>query len=324
MRRRDFITLVGGAAVTWPRRARAQLPLIGFLGADTADAYLERVNAFQRGLSERGFVEGRNIAVEYRWAESDNARFPALVAELVQRQVTAIVSGGSLIGALAAKRATTTIPIVFQLGGDPVQLGLVASMNRPGANVTGVTSLGQALEPKRLELLHQLLPTAKNVAALINPTSPYYETQLRNLQTASGALGLQTDILFATTEQEFDKAFASLVQSPADGLVISADTYFTAHIPKLAALALRYKVPAVYQFPEFTAAGGLISYGSDLKEQYRIVGEYTGRILQGEKPANLPVQQSTKIELIINLKTAKTFGLEVSSTMLGRADEVIE
>jgi putative tryptophan/tyrosine transport system substrate-binding protein len=326
MRRREFITLVGGAAAG-PVAARAQksaMPVIGFLGADTPDLYVDRLRAFRRGLGERGYVEGRNVTIEYRWAEGDNSRFPALAAELVQRQVAVLVSGGSLGGARAAKTTTTTIPIVFQLGGDPVQLGLVASMNQPGGNVTGVTSLGQELGSKRLELLHELVPMAKVVAALVNPTSPYYEAQLRDMHAASGALGLQADILRVSTEHEFDGAFTSLVQLRAGGLVINADTYFTAHGAQLAALALRHKVPTIYQFPEFTAAGGLMSYGADLKDQYRIVGDYTGRILKGEKPSDLPVQQSTKVELIINLKTARALGLDVPPPLLARADEVIE
>jgi putative tryptophan/tyrosine transport system substrate-binding protein len=253
-----------------------------------------------------------------------NLLCPDLAAELVQRQVAVIASAGSLGGARAAKAATAKIPIVFQLGGDPVRLGLVASLNRPGGNVTGVTSLGQELGPKRLELLHELVPTAKVMAALFNPTSPYYAAQLRDLQAAAGILGLLVEDLHATTEREFDRAFASLAQLRAGALVINADTYFTSHSERLAALALSHKVPTIYQFPEFAAAGGLMSYGTDLRDQYRIVGAYTGRILKGENPADLPVPQVTKVELIINMKTAKALGITFPVTLLGRADEVLE
>ena len=301
------------------------MPVVGFLGAESPDLWANRIRAFHQGLSETGYAEGRNVAVEYRWAVGENDRLPALAADLVRRGVDVIVAPASTPAALAAKAATTTIPIVFYVGGDPVELGLVASLNRPGGNLTGVTTLASEVGPKRLELVHELLPTATIVAALVNPTSPDLgERFLRDLRAAAPRFGLQLQILEASTERELDAAFATLAQLKADGLVIANDSFFSARIEKVAALASRHAVPTVFQFREFATAGGLMSYGADFAEACRQVGVYAGRILKGEKPADLPAQQATKAELIINLKTAKALGLTVSTALLVRADEVIE
>jgi len=325
VKRREFITLLGGAA-SWPLAARAQqpMPVIGLLSNASPEVYAIRLRAFRQGLKEAGYVEGRNVGVEYRWAEGQNNRLPALAAELVSRQVTVIVAS-STPSAFAAKAATVTIPIVFGVSVDPVKAGLVASLNRPGANLTGVTNLGVEVGPKRLELLHELLPAATTIAMLVNPTSPsLVEPSSRALQAAARALGLQLHVLHASTERDFDTVFATLVQLQAGGLVIMPDTFFLAHTEQLAALTVRHAMPTVYAYRRFAAAGGLMSYGSDETEYYRLVGIYVGRILKGEKPADLPVQQSTKVELIINLKTAKAFGITVPLPVSGRADEVIE
>jgi putative tryptophan/tyrosine transport system substrate-binding protein len=325
MRRRDFLGLLGGAATGWPVTARAQqraMPVIGFLGTETPDLWASRVRAFRQGLSETGYVEGQNVAIEFRWAESRNDRLPALATDLVARQVAVIATNGP--ATLVAKAATKTIPIVFQIGGDPVAVGLVASLNRPGGNLTGVTGASGELTPKKLELLHELVPTATTVALLIDPTNLVTgENLLSDVQTAAQILGLQLHVLRANTEGDLEKAFAELVQARAGGLVVASE-YFAARSEQLGALTLRHAVPAIFQFREFAAAGGLMSYGSDLTERSRLVGRYTGRILKGEKPADLPVQQATKVELIINLKTARALGLTVPITLLGRADEVIE
>jgi putative tryptophan/tyrosine transport system substrate-binding protein len=327
MRRREFITLLGGAAVARPLVARAQqpaLPVVGFLSTGSSGLFASRVSAFRQGLSETSYVEGRNVTIEYRWAESRNDRLPTLAADLAGRRVNVIVTAGGTPAARAAKAATTTIPIVFGIGNDPVQMGLVASLNRPGGNITGVTSLSGEIGPKRLELLHEVVPTATIIGLLVNPTNPAAESQSTELQPAARTLGLQLHVLHASAERDFDAAFASLVQLRAGGLVIVADAVFNTRGEQLAALTLHHAVPAAFQYREFAAAGGLMSYGDSATEEYRRMGVYTGRILKGEKPADLPVQQATKVELIINLKTAKALGLTVSQLLLGRADEIIE
>jgi putative ABC transport system substrate-binding protein len=326
IRRREFITLLGGAAA-WPIAARGQqaMPVIGFLGAASLHEYEPFVAGFHRGLNQVGFVEGRNVAVEYRWAEDQYDRLPVLATDLVRRSVTVIFTGGSTPATLAAKGATSIIPIVFFVGGDPVDMGLVPSLAYPGGNLTGVTNLAAEVGPKRLELLHELVPGAATVAALINPTSPAQaNVQSQALQEAAGKIGLQLHILHASTEAEIESAFTNLIQLRAGGLVIGPDVFFNTRDGQLAELALRHGIPAIYQYREFTAAGGLMSYGTNLAEMFRLAGIYTGRILKGEKPADLPVQQATNIELILNLKTAKALGLTVPLTLLGRADEVIE
>jgi putative ABC transport system substrate-binding protein len=326
-RRRDFITLLGGTAV-WPLGARAQqtaMPVIGVISAEWPDLFTDRLRAFHDGLRETGYVEGRNVAIEHRWAEGRNDRLAALAAELVRRQVAAIVAAGSTPAALVAQAATTTIPIVFYIGADPVKEGLVTSLSRPGGNVTGVVTLNVEVAAKRLELLHELVPTATIVALLVNPTNPTLaETITRDLEVAARTLGVQLHVLHASSEREIDTAFATLVELRAGALVIGADAFFNSRSEQLAALTLRHAVPAIYQFREFVSAGGLMSYGSTVADTYRPLGVLTGRILKGEKPAELPVQQATKVELIINMKTAKALGLTVPLPLLGRADEVIE
>jgi putative ABC transport system substrate-binding protein len=326
MKRRDFITLLGGAAA-WPFAARAQQgapPVMGMLGAmGELQRSTSPIPAFSKGLEEAGFVEGRNLIIEYLGAEGHYDRLPTLAADLVRRPVNVIValSGPA---ALSAKAATSTIPIVFLVGGDPVEQGLVATLNRPGGNVTGVTMLNRELLPKRLEVLHELLPSARTIAVLFNPTNPIAGIQSREAEAAARTLGVQLHILHASSEGDFDAAFARMAQLKADGLVIAPDALFVRHKEQLAALTLRDAVPAIYAYREFVEAGGLMSYGDSQAEAGHQVGLYTGRILKGEKPADLPVQQITKIELIINLKTAKALGLTFPITLLGRADEAIE
>jgi putative ABC transport system substrate-binding protein len=327
VKRREFITLLGGAAA-WPLAARAQqptMPVIGFLGSASPDAWAGRLLAFHQGLSEIGYVDGKNVAIEYRWAEGQNDRLPAMAADLIRRQVAVIATPGSTPAALAAQAATTAIPIVFSIGGDPVQFGLVASLSRPGGNVTGVTSLNLEVGPKRLEFLHELVPSATIMAALVNPTNPSNAEMLsRDLQATGRLFGLQLHLLHASSDSDIDAVFATLTELRAGGLVIGTDAFFTSRDEKLAALALRYRIPTIYQWREFVAAGGLMSYGGSFADSYRLAGVYTGRILKGEKPADLPVQQATKLELFINIKTAKALGLTVPPTLLARADEVIE
>jgi putative ABC transport system substrate-binding protein len=327
MRRREFIILVGWTTVAWPLAARAQpqsMPVIGFLGPGSADSDAFRVKAFRQGLSASGYVEGQNLTIEYRWAEGHYDRLPAMASDLVHRQV-AVIAASTTPPALAAKAATTTIPIVFETGTDPVKLGLVASLNRPGGNITGVTQLAEEVGPKRLELLHELLPTARVIALLVNPTSPALaEPQTTAALSVAHAFGLDLHVLNASSERDFDGVFADLIRLRASGLVIGGDPFFTSHSKQLAALAIHHAVPAVYQWREFAAAGGLMSYGSNVIDTHRLAGALVGRILKGDKPADLPVQQATKVELYINLKTAKALGLTFPLTLLGRADEVFE
>ena len=301
------------------------MPVVGFLGSASPETYSIRLGAFRKGLKEAGFVEGQNVLVEYRWAEGLNNRLPALAAELVQRQVAVIVAGGGTPSALAAKAATGTIPIIFELSPDPVALGLVASINRPGGNMTGVTNLNIETGPKRLELLRQMLPAAKNIAILTNPTSQTLATTfLQAIQPAANTLGLQIHVLEASTEGEIDKTFATLGPLNVDALVVQPDVFFTSRDAQFGTLAQRYAVPTISMYRPFIAAGGLVSYGPSETDNYRLVGFYAGKVLKGEKPAELPVLQSTKVELLINLKAAKAFGINVPLDLFGRADELIE
>jgi putative tryptophan/tyrosine transport system substrate-binding protein len=326
MKRREFITLVGGGAAAWPLSVRAQqpaVPAIGYLDqSPTGSAPF--VAAFREGLSKAGYVEGRNITIEYRWADGSSNRLRELAADLVRRQV-AIIATPLTAAALAAKAATTTIPIVFITGADPVAAGLVTSLNRPGGNVTGVATLNVEVGSKRLELVHEVIPSARVVALLANPTNPALTEPLsNNAQAAVRALGMQLHVLHASNADEIEAAFANLRGLQANGLVIGSDAFFNSRSAQLAALALRHSIPAVYQYREFAAAGGFISYGGSLADAWQLAGTYAGRILKGEKPADLPVQQATKVELIINLKTARALGLTVPTALLIRADEVIE
>jgi putative ABC transport system substrate-binding protein len=327
MRRRDFFKVIGALATAWPLAVRAQqaaMPVIGFLCATTAEGYAAPLAAFRRGLAEAGFIEGRNVAIEYRWAEDQNDRLPALAGDLVRNQVTVIVVVGTP-AALAAKAATSTIPIVFYIGVDPIEAGLVTSLARPGGNITGVTNLNAEVVPKRLQLVHELEPTATVIALLVNPTSPTLaETSMKEARVAAQTLGLQLHVLHASTERDLDEAFRTSVQLRAGALVISPDTSFNSLSKQFGALTLRYGMPTIYQFREFAAAGGLLSYGGDVSEFNRQTGILTGRILKGEKPADLPVQQSAKMELFINLKTAKALGLTIPQSVLVRAVELIE
>jgi len=320
IRRREFITLIGCVAA-WPLAARAQqpaMPVLGFLNGGTAEGYAPMVAAFRQGLNEAGYVEGRNVAIEYRWAEGHYDRLPALAADLVQQKVT-VIAATSTPAALAAKAATSTVPIVFTTGGDPIKLGLVASLGRPGGNLTGVTTLNVEVGPKRLELARELFPGATTFALLVNPASPLAATVSKDLQAVADTLGVRLHVLHASTEADFEAAFATAAQLRAAALVIStADPLFNSHAAQLGALALRHSVPAIYQYREFAAAGGLMSYGGYATDTYRLGGVYTGRILKGEKPADLPVQQATKVELIINLKTAKALGITVPLPLSGR------
>jgi len=324
LRRREFITGLGGAAA-WARAARAQpvLPVIGFLNSASPGPYAPNVAAFRNGLSEFGFVEGRNVAIEFRWAEGRYERLPEMADDLVRRRVAVIVAGGDR-AALAAKAATATIPIVFTVGIDPVGAGIVRSLVRPDGNLTGVSILNAELTPKRVELLHESIPTVSTVALLINPRGAGDET-VKDVQSAAESLRLRLHVLHASSEAEIDAAFATLIQIGAGALAISPDPFFNARTEQLAALALHHGIPAVYQFREFAAAGGLMSYGTDsLKEAYHLAAVYAGRILKGEKPGDLPVQQSRRGELVINLKTAKALGLTVPRSLIARADEVIQ
>jgi putative ABC transport system substrate-binding protein len=299
------------------------MPVIGLLGSATASEWAPLVAAFLRGLSEAGFAEGRDVAIEYRWAENQYDRLPSLVAELIHQQVS-VIAALTTPSAIAAKAATAIIPIVFTTIADPVQIGLVASLNRPGGNLTGVTILNVEIVPKMLELLHEVVPTATTMAALVNPTNPNADTWSTGLQVAARTLGLELNVLRASTERDIDKAFATLIPLRVGGLVIVNDVFLITREEQLAALALRHKLPTIFQSRESVGAGGLMSYAGSSSDAYRQAGVYTARVLKGEKPADLPVQQSTKVEFVINLKTAKMLGLTFPITLLGRADEVIE
>jgi putative ABC transport system substrate-binding protein len=326
MRRRDFIKIIAGSAIAWPLAARAQqpaMPMVGFLGGESPDLFARRLRAFRQGLDEAGFVESRNVAIEYRWARGEYDRLPVLAADLVRQSVTVMVAT-TTPALLAAKAATMTIPIVFLTGSDPVGAGLVASLNRPGGNMTGVSNLTVETGAKQMELLHELVPAATLIALLVNPANPVLaDTLSRDLQTAARAMRQQILVVSASTESDVDAAFATLVEQKVGALVVGNDPFFNARPNQLVALAARHAVPAIYPYREFAAAGGLMSYGSNLADTYRLVGVYTGRILNGEKPANLPIQQ-TKVEFVINLRTAKALGLTFPITLLGRGDEVIE
>ena len=328
MRRRDFIKFAGGVAAAWPLVARAQqptMPVIGFLGSATPQSYATRLRAFRQGLKEAGYVEGQNVEIDYRWAEGQNNRLPALAAQLAQRHVAVLVAGGGTPAAIAAKAATATIPVDFAIAADPVAVGLVASLDRPGGNVTGVANMNAEIGPKRLELLHELLPSVTLVAVLTNPANPVLaEPFVRGLQGAAGGLGLRLHVLNARTERDIDTAFAELVQLRAGALVLMPDVFFNSHVAQIATLAIRHKVPTIYQYRPFVEAGGLISYGTNEPEYYRLVGIQAGKILKGEKPAELPVVRSTKVELLINLTTAKALGITIPLPLQGRADDVIE
>ena len=326
MRRREFVTLLGGATA-WPLAARAQqqaMPVIGFLSAGTFEMARDYVAAFHRSLADGGFVEGRNVGIEYRWIEGQNERLPALAADLVRRQVTVIVAA-STPAALAAKAATQTIPIVFNVGTDPVGIGLVANLAHPGGNITGVTNLNVELFKKCFELMHSLMPPASTIAVLVNPANiAQTATEKATVQDAARALGARVVILNASSPSEIESVFEVLIGQRAGALVVSGEIFFLNQRDRLVELAARHAVPTIYAYREFPVAGGLMSYGADFKEPYRLLGVYAGRILKGEKPANLPVQQATKVELVINLKTAKALGLNIPNTLIGRADEVIE
>ena len=326
MMRRDFVALAGGAAA-WRLPARAQqpdVPVIGYLGSESPERAASRLSAFRKGLADGGYVEGRNVAIEFRWAEGQYRRLPALAMDLVNRRVAVIGMPGGAEVALAAKSATATIPIVFEMGGDPIGLGVVSSMSRPGGNVTGVSSLSVEVSRKRLEFIHELLPTAGVFAVAANPTSPTVESQLRNLRAAAGSLGLRLHILHASTEQEFDAVFTAVPQTRAGGLVFTSDPYFAYRSRKLAELAVLHAVPAITQSRDFPLAGGLMSYGGDFEQSHRQAGIYAGRIIKGEKPSDLPVQQVTKVELFINLNAGNALGVAFPPSLLSSADTVIE
>ena len=327
MRRRDFITLLGGAAAAWPLTARAQqrsMPVIGFLSPTSPNSRAELIAAFHQGLAEVGYVEGRNVAIEYRWAKDQNEQLPFMAADLVQRRVSVIVAIDGTAAALAAKAATSTIPIVFIVGADPVELGLVASLGRPGGNITGVGALAVGTAAKRLQLLHELVPAAAGIAFLRNPTNPYFSAlETRELQAAATVLGVRLLLLNASSPHEIEVAFANLVAQRAGAFLLGTDPFFMTARDQLVALANRHTVPAIYPFREDAAAGGLVSYGASNRDAFRLVGDYTGRILSGDRPADLPVQQVTRIEMAINLKTANALGLTVPLPLLARADEVI-
>jgi putative ABC transport system substrate-binding protein len=326
MRRREFIKLIAGSGVSWPFASNAQqaaMPVVGFLNSGSPDTFRPVVSAFLEGLKEAGYVEGRNVAIEYRWANGQYDQLAALAGDLVRRRVS-VIAATSTPANLVAKAATTTIPIVFTTGGDPVQLGLVASLRQPGGNVTGVTQMTGEVAPKRVELAHELVPQATVLGLLINAANPLAETVTRDSQAAALQIGLQLNIQYASTDAELDKAFAAFREMHVGALIIGTDAFYNNRPEQLAALAIRNSVPAIYEYHQFVAAGGLASYGGSIIDSYRLAGGYVGRVLKGEKPADLPVQQASKIELLLNLKTAKILGITVPQSIQNRADEVIE
>jgi putative ABC transport system substrate-binding protein len=328
MKRRQFITVLGGAVAAWPLVARAQqpsIPVIGFLNPASLEMRREWIAAFHQGLAEAGYIEGKNVAIEYRWAEERNDKLPVMAADLVQRRVAVIVAAEGTAAAVAAKAATPTIPIIFMVGADPVELGFVESLARPGGNMTGVSALAVGTVAKRLQLVHELMPTTEEIAFLRNPTNPNFSAlETRELQGAAVVLGVHLLLLNASSPPEIKEAFANIVAQRAGAFLLGTDPFFISARDQLVTLANRYRIPAIYPFREDVVAGGLMSYGSSNRDSFRLVGDYTGRILSGNQPANLPVQQVTKIEMVVNLKTAQTLGLTVPLPLLGRADEVIE
>jgi putative ABC transport system substrate-binding protein len=326
MRRRQFILGLAGVAAlaAFPAHAQQQLPVVGLVGADSEDMRMTRFAAFHQGLADAGYVEGRNVTIEYRWVQGHVERYPELVADFVRRQVAVIVSLGGIPGVTAAKAATTTIPVVFSGGLNPVEIGVVKSLARPGGNLTGATSLSLSLGPKRLEVMQEMLPAAKTFALLVNPDHPNAERQMREFQAAARVLGLQTRIVHARAVQDFEAAFTSALRLGAEGLIVGSGQPLTSRPHEMSELAIRHRMPAIHEAREFVAGGGLASYAGSRDEAYRLAGGYVGRILKGEKPADLPVQQSTKVELFVNLKAARALGIDVPLSLLGRADEVIE
>jgi putative tryptophan/tyrosine transport system substrate-binding protein len=327
MKRREFITLLSGAAAAWPPAARAQqsaMPVVGFLGAPSAAPYARYIAAVHQGLKEVGYIERQNVAMEYRWADSQYDRLPILAADLISRRVAVIVPIGGAPAVLAAKAATSSIPIVFNVGADPIQLGLVSNFNRPSGNITGVAMMTLEMETKRLELLHELAPASAPIAILLNPSNAQAQSQEREIQRAAGVIGRQVLVLNAGTEQEIEKAFAALVRERAGALLVGADTFFVSQAVLFVVLTARHAIPTIYPFRSYVDAGGLMSYGTSLLDAYRLTGVYTGRVLKGEKPADLPIVQPTKFELALNLKTARAVGISIPPTVLARADEVIE
>jgi len=326
LKRRNLITLAGGAALEWPSAAGAQqsaMPVIGFLDPTSLDTYSQFVEAFRKGLREVGFIEGHNVAIEFRWAEGQYARLPEMAAEFVQHKVTVIVATG-ITAARAAKAATSTIPIVFNTGGDPIKFGLVTSFSKPGQNVTGVASLGKILVAKQLEVLHELIPRTDTIAFLVNPNNAVARLDTSDVQAAADTLGKKLIVFEAGTKDELDKAFIAILEQHGRALVVQTDPFFLGQRDQIVALAARHAIPAIYYLKDYPAAGGLMSYGTSLSDALRLVGNYTGRILKGEKPGDLPVQQSVRTEFVINLKTAKSLGLNVPVGLLNAADEVIE
>jgi putative ABC transport system substrate-binding protein len=327
LKRRQFITLLGGAAAAWPLAAHAQqpaMPVIGWLGAGTSQSSNDLVSAFRRGLGEAGYIEGINVVIEYRWAETQYDRLPALVADLVRRDVSVIATPDSIVTAKAAKAATSTIPIVFGIGADPIESGLVDRLNRPTGNLTGVTRLNSELEPKRLELLHELIPTAKTIALLVNPGNPGTDLLTKTAQEAARKLTIELQVVQASTDADIDAAFETMARMRVGGLVVAPDPLFVLRSEQLARRALSQAMPAMFQYRDFVVGGGLVSYAGNRTESYRLVGLYAGRILKGAKPTDLPIQQYSNLELIINLKTARALGITVPLGLLTRADEVIE